>query len=148
MSTNPMLCVELQCTVRIHLGFFSLSTVSLDGQCCVIMELRHGWKQQENKVNFSLSKILLRMHPSASLSICLCLFICLYFCTLSNSLSLFHTSNLKSLHANVECKFSPKAQVWNVPPRLFIHVLLFPAVRPAVLPYKSLWEDLSLPVWR
>lgn len=42
------MCMLLLC---VHVfGFLFSSTVSLDGRCCVIMEYRHGWKQQENKV--------------------------------------------------------------------------------------------------
>lgn len=50
------MCVEVVMSKRcavvpvyILVSLFS-STVSLDGRCCVIMEHRHGWKQQENKV--------------------------------------------------------------------------------------------------
>ena len=125
-----MLC----CCARIDLGFFSLFH-------CVIRwpVLCHygaqAWVEaageQGSALSLSLSKILLRMSPSVFLSICLCLFIRLYFCLLF----LFFPShfNSRSAHANAEMQIlSPGSGLKCSAVSPFLHVLLFPAVKPAV----------------
>ncbi len=97
---EPTLC----CCACIWVSLVS-STVSLDGQCCVIMECRHGWKQQENKVQHSLSLSLKDPPPHVPLCLSVHLSASIYLSVLLSALSfplpLPHFSS-QSVHANVQ----------------------------------------------
>lgn len=104
---EQMLC----CWAHSDLGFSVVSsTVSLDGQCCVIMERRHGWKQQENKVHLSLSLSLSQRSSSAcpclSVHLSVSIKLSVFLSALSLSPSLSHSSislsTFRVQHANMQ----------------------------------------------